>query len=71
MLSEFKRILKEHSDDVYGIVAYKTLSFYTVLSLACILIPVLFLLILGLWKLFSQTESHFIETIDIDVFFCF
>jgi len=53
MLSEFKRILKEHSDDVYGIVAYKTLSFYTVLSLACILIPVLFLLILGLWKLFS------------------
>jgi len=53
MLSEFKRILKEHSDDVYGIGAYKTLSFYTVLSLACILIPVLFLLILGLWKLFS------------------
>jgi len=53
MLSEFKRILKEHSDDVYGIGAYKTLSFYTVLSLACIFIPVLFLLILGLWKLFT------------------
>ena len=53
MLSEFKRILKEHSDDVYGVGAYKTLSFYTILAIACILIPVLFLLILGLWKVFS------------------
>jgi len=53
MLSEFKRILKEHSDDVYGVGAYKSLSFFTVLSIACILVPVVFLLILGLWNLFS------------------
>ncbi len=53
MYKEFKRILKAHSDDVYGIASYKTLSFYTIMSLCCILIPVLFLLILGLWKLFS------------------
>jgi len=53
ILSEFKRILKSHSDDVYGVGASKTLSFYTIFSIACILVPVLFLLILGIWKLFS------------------
>lgn len=53
MWSEFKRILKQHSDDVYGVASYKTLSFYTVLSIACIVIPVLFLLALGIWQLFT------------------
>ena len=53
ILSEFKRILKSHSDDVYGVEASKTLSFYTIFSIACILVPVLFLLVLGIWKLFS------------------
>jgi len=53
MLSEFKRILKEHSDDVYGVGAYHTLSFYAILAIACILVPVIFLLILGIWNIFS------------------
>ena len=53
IIREFKRILKAHSDDVYGVGASKTLSFYTIFSIACIVVPVLILLILGLWKLFS------------------
>jgi len=52
MLREYLRILKKHSDDVFGVGARTTLSIYTVLSIACVLLPVLFFLILILLKLF-------------------
>jgi hypothetical protein len=52
MLKEYLRILKKHSDDVFGVGARTTLSVYTVLSIACIVIPTLFFLILIILKLF-------------------
>ncbi|MEQ9620149.1 MAG: hypothetical protein RIG61_13390 [Deltaproteobacteria bacterium] len=52
MLKEYLRILKEHSDDVYGVGARTTLSLYTVLSIACIVVPLLFFLIVLVLKLF-------------------
>ncbi len=52
MLREYLRILKKHSDDVFGVGARTTLSIYTVLSVACVLLPLLFFLILILLKLF-------------------
>ncbi|MFI5321982.1 MAG: hypothetical protein ACHQ6U_00295 [Thermodesulfobacteriota bacterium] len=52
MLREYLRILKEHSDDVFGVGARTTLSIFTVLSIACIVVPLLFFLILILHKLF-------------------
>lgn len=52
MLKEYLRILKKHSDDVYGVGAKTTLSFYTVLSIACVVLPTLFFLILIISKLF-------------------
>lgn len=52
MLKEYLRILKKHSDDVYGVGARTTLSVYTVLSIVCVVIPTLFFLILILLKLF-------------------
>lgn len=52
MLKEYKRILKEHSDDVYGVGAKTTLSLYTLLSLSCIVVPLVFLVILLFLKIF-------------------
>lgn len=52
MLKEYLRILKKHSDDVYGVGARTTLSVYTVLSIACIVIPMLFFLVLIILKIF-------------------
>jgi len=52
MLKEYLRILKNHSDDVFGVGARKTLSFYTILSIACVVVPVLFFLILIISKVF-------------------
>lgn len=52
MLKEYLRILKEHSDDVYGVGARKTLSLYTLLSIACVVVPVTFFLVVILLKLF-------------------
>lgn len=52
MLNEYLRILKKHSDDVYGVGARTTLSVYTVLSIACVLIPTLFFLVLIILKIF-------------------
>jgi hypothetical protein len=52
MLKEYLRILKKHSDDVFGVGARTTLSVYTVLSIACVVIPTLFFLILIISKLF-------------------
>ncbi|MEW6145919.1 MAG: hypothetical protein AB1598_12965 [Thermodesulfobacteriota bacterium] len=52
MLKEYLRILKKHSDDVFGVGARTTLSVYTVLSIACVVIPALFFLVLIISKLF-------------------
>ena len=52
MLKEYLRILKKHSDDVFGVGARTTLSFYTILSIACVVIPLLFFLILIISKIF-------------------
>ncbi len=52
MLNEYLRILKKHSDDVYGVGARTTLSVYTLLSIACVLIPTLFFLVLIILKIF-------------------
>ncbi|HVY55896.1 MAG TPA: hypothetical protein VHC46_09090 [Thermodesulfobacteriota bacterium] len=52
MLKEYLRILRKHSDDVFGVGAKTTLSFYTILSIACVVIPVLFFLIVILSKIF-------------------
>lgn len=52
MLKEYLRILKKHSDDVYGVGARTTLSVYTVLSIACIVLPTLFFLVLIILKIF-------------------
>jgi hypothetical protein len=52
MLKEYLRILKKHSEDVYGVGARTTLSVYTVLSIACVVIPTLFFLMLIISKLF-------------------
>jgi len=52
MLKEYLRILRNHSNDVFGVGARKTLSFYTVLSVACVVIPILFFLILIISKIF-------------------
>jgi hypothetical protein len=52
MLKEYLRILKKHSDDVYGVRARTTLSVYTVLAIACVLIPTLFFLVLIILKIF-------------------
>lgn len=52
LLKEYRRILKAHSDEVYGVSAKTTLSFYTILSIACIVVPVVFLLTLLVLKLF-------------------
>ncbi len=52
MLKEYKRILKAHADDVYGVGAKQTLSFYTVLSIACVVVPTVFFVVLLVLKLF-------------------
>jgi hypothetical protein len=52
MLKEYLRILKKHSDDVFGVGARTTLSFYTILSIACVVIPLLFFLILIISRIF-------------------
>lgn len=52
MLKEYLKILRRHSDDVFGVGARKTLSFYTILSIACVVVPVLFFLILLVSKVF-------------------
>lgn len=52
MLKEYRKILKQHSDDVYGVGAHTTLSFYTLLSIACVVVPVAFFLIVIILKLF-------------------
>jgi|JRYK01.1.fsa_nt_gb hypothetical protein len=52
MLKEYLRILKKHSDDVFGVGARTTLSFYTILSIACVVIPLLFFLILVISRIF-------------------
>ena len=52
MLEEYRKILKQHSDDVYGVGARTTLSLYTLLSIACIVVPVTFFLIVIILKLF-------------------
>lgn len=52
MLKEYKRILKAHADDVYGVGAKTTLSFYTILSIACVVVPTVFFLVLLVLKLF-------------------
>lgn len=52
MLEEYKRILEKHSDDVYGVGARTTLSLYTILSVSCIVVPVIFLFILLVLKVF-------------------
>ncbi|HKQ32706.1 MAG TPA: hypothetical protein VJV40_05850 [Thermodesulfobacteriota bacterium] len=52
MLKEYLRILKKHSDDVFGVGARTTLSFYTILSIACVVIPLLFFLILIILRIF-------------------
>jgi len=52
MLKEYLRILRNHSNDVFGVGARKTLSFYTVLSVACVVIPILFFLILIISRIF-------------------
>lgn len=52
MLKEYLRILRKHSDDVFGVSARTTLSFYTILSIACVVIPLLFFLILIISRIF-------------------
>lgn len=52
MLKEYRKILKEHADDVYGVGAHTTLSLYTLLSIACIVVPVTFFVIVIVLKLF-------------------
>ncbi|HET7290246.1 MAG TPA: hypothetical protein VFJ67_07380 [Thermodesulfobacteriota bacterium] len=52
MLKEYLRILRKHSDDVFGVGARTTLSFYTILSIACVVIPLLFFLILIISRIF-------------------
>lgn len=52
MLKEYLRILKKHSADVFGVGARTTLSFYTILSIACVVIPLLFFLILIISRIF-------------------
>jgi hypothetical protein len=52
MLKEYLRILKKHSDDVFGVGARTTLSFYTILSIACVVIPLIFFLILIISRIF-------------------
>jgi len=52
MLKKYLRILRNHSNDIFGVGARKTLSFYTVLSVACVVIPILFFLILIISRIF-------------------
>jgi len=52
MLKEYLRILRKHSDDVFGVGARTTLSFYTILSIACVVIPLLFFLVLIISRIF-------------------
>jgi hypothetical protein len=52
MLKEYLRILRKHSDDVFGVGARTTLSFYTILSIACVVIPLLFFIILIISRIF-------------------
>lgn len=52
MLKEYLRILKKHSEDVFGVGARTTLSFYTILSIACVVIPLIFFLILIISRIF-------------------
>jgi hypothetical protein len=52
MLKEYLRILRKHSDDVCGVGARTTLSFYTILSIACVVIPLLFFLVLIISRIF-------------------
>jgi hypothetical protein len=52
MLSQYLKILKSHADDVYGIKARTTLSFYTVLSIACVVVPTIFFVAVLLFKIF-------------------
>ena len=52
MLKEYLRILRRQSDDVFGVGARTTLSLYTLLSIACVVVPLLFLFILIVRKLF-------------------
>ncbi len=52
MLKAYLRILKKHSEDVFGVGASTTLSVYTVLSIACIVLPTLFFLVLIIRRIF-------------------
>ncbi len=52
MLKEYLRILKEHSEDVFGVGARTTLSVYTLLSIACVVVPLTFFLVVIVLKLF-------------------
>jgi len=52
MLSQYLKILKSHADDVYGIKARTTLSFYTVLSIMCVVVPTIFFVAVLLFKIF-------------------
>jgi len=52
MIKEFKRILKQHSDEVFGVRAKTTLSIYTVLAIACVVVPTVFFIALTVSKLF-------------------
>ncbi len=52
MLNQYLKILKNHANDVYGVKAKTTLSLYTILSIACVVVPTLFFITVLLFKIF-------------------
>ncbi len=55
MLKEYMRILKQHSDDVFGIRSKLSLSIFTVLAILCVVVPILFFLTLTILKFLGVT----------------
>lgn len=52
MLNQYLKILKNHADNVYGVKARTTLSLYTLLSIACVVVPTVFFIVVLLLKIF-------------------
>lgn len=52
MLNKYFKIIKNQSEDVFGVKARKTLSIYTVFSAACVILPLIIVFSLLVNKIF-------------------
>lgn len=52
MLKRYLKIIKDQSEDVFGVKARKTLSVYTIFSVACVILPLIIVFSLLVNKIF-------------------